>query len=62
LSGIVYDDDASFRTAIQQQLEKSGYSVVTYASAEQVLSNGKPLAPGRCRLQRRFLGVVERSL
>jgi FixJ family two-component response regulator len=39
LSGIVYvvDDDASFRTAIQRQLEKTGYRVVTYASAEQLL-------------------------
>jgi FixJ family two-component response regulator len=39
LSGIVYvvDDDASFRTAIQRQLEKTGHTVVTYASAEQVL-------------------------
>jgi FixJ family two-component response regulator len=39
LSGIVYvvDDDASFRTAIQRQLERTGYTVVTYASAEQVL-------------------------
>jgi FixJ family two-component response regulator len=39
LSGIVYvvDDDASFRTAIQRQLEKVGYRVVAYASAEHVL-------------------------
>jgi RNA polymerase sigma factor (sigma-70 family) len=39
LSGIVYvvDDDASFRTAVQRQLEKAGYRVVTYASAEHLL-------------------------
>jgi FixJ family two-component response regulator len=39
LSGIVYvvDDDASFRTAIQRQLQKTGYRVVIYASAEQLL-------------------------
>ena len=39
MSGFVYvvDDDASFRTAIQRQLEITGYQVVTYASAEQVL-------------------------
>jgi len=39
LSGIVYvvDDDAFFRAAIQQQLEQTGYRVVTYASAEEVL-------------------------
>jgi RNA polymerase sigma factor (sigma-70 family) len=39
LSGIIYvvDDDVSFRTAIQRQLEHIGYRVVTYASAEHVL-------------------------
>jgi RNA polymerase sigma factor (sigma-70 family) len=39
LSGIVYvvDDDASFRTAVQRRLQKNGYRVVTYSSAEQVL-------------------------
>ena len=33
----VVDDDASFRTAIRRQLEKTGYRVFTYASAEQLL-------------------------
>ncbi|KYK43333.1 MULTISPECIES: response regulator [Bradyrhizobium] len=39
MSGIVYivDEDASFRTEIQRQLEKSGYRVVAYESAERVL-------------------------
>jgi len=39
LPGTVYivDDDAPFRTALQRQLEQSGYRVVAYASAEQVL-------------------------
>jgi RNA polymerase sigma factor (sigma-70 family) len=39
LSGIIYvvDDDASFRTAIQRQLEQIGYRVVVYASAEHML-------------------------
>jgi FixJ family two-component response regulator len=39
LPGIVYvvDDDASFRTAIKRLLEKTGYRVVTYASAQQLL-------------------------
>lgn len=39
MSGIVYvvDDDASFRTAVQRRLQKNGYRVVTYSSAEQVL-------------------------
>jgi FixJ family two-component response regulator len=39
LSGIVYvvDDDASIRTGIQRLLESTGYRVITYASAEQVL-------------------------
>lgn len=33
----IVDDDAPFRTALQRQLEQSGYRVVAYASAEQVL-------------------------
>jgi FixJ family two-component response regulator len=39
LPGIVHvvDDDASFRTAIQRLLEMTGYRVVTYASAQQLL-------------------------
>jgi RNA polymerase sigma factor (sigma-70 family) len=39
LPGIVHvvDDDASFRNAIQRRLEKAGYRVVTYASAQQLL-------------------------
>ena len=39
MSGIVcvVDDDAFFRAAIQRQLEQTGYRVVTYASAEEVL-------------------------
>lgn len=39
MSGIVYivDDDANFRTSIQRRLEKTGYRVVAYASAEHVL-------------------------
>jgi FixJ family two-component response regulator len=39
LPGIVYvvDDDASYRTAIKRLLEMTGYRVVTYASAQQLL-------------------------
>ena len=39
MSGTVYlvDDDASFRIAVQRRLEQTGYRVVTYASAEQLL-------------------------
>jgi FixJ family two-component response regulator len=39
LPGIVYvvDDDASYRTAIKRLLEKTGYRVVTYPSAQQLL-------------------------
>jgi FixJ family two-component response regulator len=39
LSGIIYlvDDDATFRTAVQRRLQKTGYRVVTYAAAEHVL-------------------------
>jgi FixJ family two-component response regulator len=39
LPGIIHvvDDDASYRTAIQRLLEISGYRVVTYASAQELL-------------------------
>ena len=39
MTGIVHvvDDDASFRTAIERRLKKSGYAVVTYSSAQQLL-------------------------
>ena len=39
MPGIVYvvDDDASYRTAIKRLLEMTGYRVVTYASAQQLL-------------------------
>ena len=39
MPGIVHvvDDDPSFRTAIQRLLEKTGYRVVSYASAQQLL-------------------------
>jgi FixJ family two-component response regulator len=39
LPGIVHvvDDDASFRTSIQQLLEAAGHRVMTYASAQQLL-------------------------
>lgn len=39
MSGMVHvvDDDASFRTAIQRQLETAGYRVLTYPSAEHLL-------------------------
>jgi FixJ family two-component response regulator len=33
----VVDDDASFRTAIERRLKKSGYEVATYTSAQQLL-------------------------
>ena len=39
MPGVVYvvDDDASYRTAVQRLLERTGYRVVTYASAQQLL-------------------------
>jgi FixJ family two-component response regulator len=39
VSAIIYivDDDASFRTALRRQLQATGYRVVTYELAEQVL-------------------------
>jgi FixJ family two-component response regulator len=41
LSGRVHvvDDDASFRTAIERLLKKSGYEVVTYPSAQHFLDH-----------------------
>ncbi|WP_426434562.1 response regulator transcription factor [Bradyrhizobium genosp. P] len=33
----VVDDDASFRTAIERRLNKAGYDVATYSSAQQLL-------------------------
>ncbi len=39
MAGIVYvvDDDISFRAAIERRLRKAGYSVATYATAQQLL-------------------------
>jgi FixJ family two-component response regulator len=39
LPGKIYvvDDDASFRTAIQRRLQKEGYQVETFSSAQQLL-------------------------
>jgi FixJ family two-component response regulator len=33
----IVDDDASFRTAMERRLKKTGYEVATYASAEHLL-------------------------
>ena len=46
----IVDDDASFRTAIERRLEKAGYRVETYETAQQLLDqwpdgNG-PSGPG----------------
>jgi FixJ family two-component response regulator len=52
LPGIVHvvDDDTSFRTAIQRLLEKTGYRVVTYASAQQLLEQRPDENAGGCIL------------
>ena len=52
MPGIVHvvDDDASFRTAIKRLLEKTGYLVVTYASAQQLLDQRPDENPGGCIL------------
>jgi FixJ family two-component response regulator len=52
LPGIVHvvDDDASFRTAIQRLLEKTGHQVVTYASAQQLLDQRPDENPEGCIL------------
>ena len=60
MSGIVYvvDDDAFFRAAIQQQLEQTGYRVVTYASAEEVLEQRPDeIGPGCILLEVRMPGL-----
>jgi FixJ family two-component response regulator len=60
LSGIIYivDDDASFRTATQRLLEKIGYRVVSYASAEQFLKQRPDEdEPGRILLDVRMPGL-----
>jgi FixJ family two-component response regulator len=46
----VVDDNASFRTAIQLTLEKSGYRVVTCASAQQLLDQRPDENAGGCIL------------
>jgi FixJ family two-component response regulator len=46
----VVDDDASFRTAIKRLLEKTGYPVVTYASAQQLLDQRPDENSGGCIL------------
>jgi FixJ family two-component response regulator len=60
LPGFVHivDDDASFRTAIERRLEKAGYQVRTYASAQQLLD--RPLdenEPGCILLDVRIPGL-----
>jgi FixJ family two-component response regulator len=52
LPGIVHvvDDDPSFRTAIQRLLEKTGYRVVSYASAQQLLDQRPDENAGGCIL------------
>ena len=52
MPGIVHvvDDDPSFRTAIQRLLEKTGYRVVSYASAQQLLDQRPDENAGGCIL------------
>jgi FixJ family two-component response regulator len=52
LPGIIHvvDDDASYRTAIHRLLEKSGYRVVTYASAQELLDKRPDDDAGACIL------------
>jgi len=60
LSGIVHvvDDDASFRTAIQQLLEAARYRVITYASAQQFLDQRRDEnSPGGILLDVRMPGL-----
>src|SRR6516162_9252444 len=54
LPGKIYvvDDDASFRSAIQQRLQKDGYHVETFSSAQQLLDRrpcqSEPGRPSFC--------------
>lgn len=60
MPGIVYvvDDDASYRTAIKRLLEKTGYRVVTYASAQQLLDQRPDEnSPGCILLDARMPGL-----
>jgi FixJ family two-component response regulator len=52
LPGKIYvvDDDASFRSAIQQRLEKDGYHVETFSSAQQLLDRRPDQAEPGCIL------------
>ena len=44
------DDDASFRTAIQRRLQKEGYQVETFSSAQQLLDRRPGRAESGCIL------------
>jgi FixJ family two-component response regulator len=59
LPGIVHvvDDDASYRTAIQRLLETTGYRVVTYASAQQLLDRRPDESKGCILLDVRMPGL-----
>ena len=46
----VVDDDASFRTAIQRRLQKEGYQVETFSSAQQLLDRRPGRAESGCIL------------
>ena len=46
----VVDDDASFRTAIQRRLQKEGYQVETFSSAQQMLDRRPGQAESGCIL------------
>ena len=52
MRGIIHvvDDDVSFRTAIRRLLENTGYRVVTYASAQQLLDQPPDPDAGGCIL------------
>ena len=52
LPGKIYvvDDDASFRTAIQRRLQKEGYQVETFSSAQQLLDRRPGQAESGCIL------------
>ena len=44
----VVDDDRSFRTAVGRLLQASGFNVITYASAADILATSARRPPASC--------------
>lgn len=57
-TGHIYlvDDDASIREALASTLERQGFSVTAYASADEFLKNATPVSPAVLLLDMRMPG------